>query len=311
MSSYKFYRFLGRFISINKYRKIIDFFRFYIFGIYNKTDEHHIFLSGAGIAYSLIISLIPFVVLAFSVLGNIIDASTIEAQVTSVLNSIIPYPAYAKYLSGFILKRVPEVMQYKTVGTYVGVFGLLFTSTWIFSSLRTILNKIFNVVDQKNAFIAMLRDFGMVILLLFFILLSTFVLPALKFVVDAADKIELLQVFRLSDMMDSVFAIMSVVVMFIMFWVFFTLIPYAKLGKRVPIVAAFWSTFLWEVARNLFGYYVANFLAITNMYGAFLFIAVLAFWIFYSSCVFILGAIIGQLYRERRDAKEIIKKIKV
>jgi membrane protein len=57
---------------------------------------------------------------------------------------------------------------------------------------------------------------------------------------------------------------------------------------------------LWEVARSIFGYYVTNFLVLNKVYGAFVLIIVVMFWIFYSSILFIIGAEIGQLFRERR-----------
>ena len=72
------------------------------------------------------------------------------------------------------------------------------------------------------------------------------------------------------------------------------------MGKTVPLVSAFWATVLWELARKVFGYYVSNFLSVNKIYGAFILIAVILFWLFYSSCLFIVGAEIGQLYRERR-----------
>jgi membrane protein len=81
------------------------------------------------------------------------------------------------------------------------------------------------------------------------------------------------------------------------------LIPYAKLGKRIPLVSAFWATTLWEIARRLFGYYVYDFLSQNKVYGPFIIIVVILFWLFYSSCLFILAAEIGQLYRERLHKK--------
>ena len=59
-----------------------------------------------------------------------------------------------------------------------------------------------------------------------------------------------------------------------------------------------------EIARWVFGYYVSNFLSTNKIYGAFILFAVILFWLFYASCLFIVGAEIGQLYRERRDERE-------
>lgn len=288
----------------SNFRKFKDFISHYIGGVYHRMDENHLFLAGAGIAYSLLVSIIPLILIIFSVLGNLISFNTIEQQLYRLTDMIIPYPEYADYTKQVILRRLPEFIEYKTLAGYLGGLGLLFTSSWLFSSMRTVLNNIFGVTEKKHFFIAMLRDFGMVLLLIFFILLSTFILPTLNILIDFADKIEVLKIFQISGFEDSLFSVISVFIIFSLFALFYYLIPYEKLGKRIPLVAAFWATFLWEVARSIFGYYVTNFLALNKIYGAFLLMVVVAFWIFYSSVLFVLGAEIGQLYRERKESKE-------
>ncbi|MCK5086490.1 MAG: YihY/virulence factor BrkB family protein [Melioribacteraceae bacterium] len=303
MSRFKIYRFITKYISLSTLRKVLEFFKHYFGGLFYRTEENHLFLSAAGIAYSLILSMIPMVLLAFSVLGNIIDVVTIEEHVNTAIENIIPYHDSADYFKRFILSRIPEVVAYKTIAGYLGSFGLLFTSTWLFSSMRTILNKIFKVTEKKSPFIGMIRDFGMVILVLFFILISTYILPTINFIFSLTDKIAFLEPIKPSIFLDNILSWLSVVIMFITFFLFYLLIPYEKLNYRVPLVSAFWATLLWELARSLFGYYVVNFLALNNLYGAFLFISVVMFWIFYASIVFLIAAEIGQLYRERRYEK--------
>jgi len=300
MIKFKIFKFIGQYISLARLRKVMEFFKFYFGGLLNRLDEHHVFLSGGGIAFSLLLSVIPFILIIFSVLGNIIDVTTVEDQVNTLIDALIPYTEASSYTKQFILSRIPEVIQYKTLAGYIGVFGLLFTSTWIFSSMRTILNKIFGVTDDKNALIALLRDFGMVLMLLIFVLLLTFILPMLNILIGAADKIKLLEPFQISDFSDLLLSVISLSLIYLLFFVSYYFIPYEKLGKRVPAVAAFWATLLWEMMRNIFGYYVYHFLSVNKVYGAFVLMAVVIFWIFYSSVLFIIGAEIGQLYRERK-----------
>ncbi|MFC2133481.1 YihY/virulence factor BrkB family protein [Bacteroidota bacterium] len=300
MSKFKLFRLIGKYLSLSALRKFFEFNRFYISGLLHRLDEHHVFLSGGGIAFSLLISVIPFVLIIFAVLGNIIDVSTVEAQVNTLIDTIIPYPEAAAYTKRFILSRIPEVIEYKTLAGYLGAFGLFFTSTWLFSSMRTILNRIFGVTKERNAFIGLLRDFGMVLLLLVFVSLLTFILPIINIIVNAADRIQLLEPFRISQLSDTLFSIISVGLIFALFLVSYYFIPYEKLGRRVPAVSALWATILWELMRNLFGYYVSDFLSVNKVYEAFLLIVIVIFWIFYSSVLFVIGAEIGQLYRERR-----------
>lgn len=284
-------------------KKVLEFLKHYVLGLFKKIDDHNLFLSGAGIAFSLFLGMIPFILLIFSLLGNIFDAETLQAQIFQIVETIIPYPVYADYVKQVIRTRLPEVIVYKTAAGYIGVFGLLFTSTWIFSSMRTILNQIFHTHIQKSAFIGLLRDIGMVILLVFFITLSTFVLPAMNILIKIADDYTLLGSLNISTLWDTIFWISSLLILFVMFFALYYLIPYAQLPKRVALIGAFWTTFLWEIARSIFGYYVRGFLSTSALYGAFILIVVILLWVFYSSCIFIIGVEIGQLYRERLQAK--------
>lgn len=299
---YKIFRFLGGYFSIESIRRFLGFMDHYFLGLFRRLDEHHLFLGAAGIAFSLLISIIPIILLTFSILGHIISPDSVEQQITTLIQTIIPYPEAAAYTKEFILKRIPGVVEYKTVTAYLGSFGLLFTATWLFSSIRTVLNRIYGVTKHKSALIGLLRDFGMVLLLIFLVLISNFILPTLNFLIRLADQIDILTIFKLNEFQDVILTVFSVLIVFFLFFVFYYLIPYENLGKRVPLLSAFWATVLWKVAAVVFGYYVSHFLTISKIYGAFILLAVLAFWLFYSSILFVVGAEIGQLYRERNKS---------
>ena len=77
----------------------------------------------------------------------------------------------------------------------------------------------------------------------------------------------------------------------------------SQLGKKVAAVSALWTTVFWEIARSIFGYYVYHILGTSPIYGAFVLIIAILLWVYYSACLFIVGAEVGQLYRERIDQK--------
>ncbi len=303
MSRFKFIRWITSHIPAHAYGKFVDFSRHYFGKIFKRMDEHHIFLSGGGIAFSLLLSFIPFILVILSLVGNIFEQAVIESALKQIIDTIIPYKDTSDFVKRAVLSRLPEVIEYKTLAGYIGFIGLIFTSTWLFSSMRTILNRIFSVSEEKSALIGFLRDVGMVLLLVLFVVLSTFILPAFNVLIDSAEKVEILQAFRFTEIVDWLIKLFSLLLMFFMFFMFYYIIPYERLGKKVPLVAAFWTTILWEAARWIFGYYIKHFLSTNKIYGAFIFIVVVLFWIFYSSCLFIIGAEIGQLYRERLESK--------
>lgn len=296
---------IKKYLTLHTFIRIFEEVKYYAIGLYNRMDHHHLFLSGGGIAFSLFASIIPLTLIMFSILGNLLDSATVEEQLTTILNTIIPYPEYAKKMHAIIMSRVPEVIEYKTLAGYIGAGGLIFISSGLFSSLRTILNSIFHFTEDKHLLIGKLRDLGMVLLLIVFLLLSMLVFPAINILSSFALESEILRFFQLTPLVDWLLSIGSLLIILLMFYVFYKLIPYAKLGKRVPFVAALTATIFWEIARQLFGYYITNIATLDRIYGTYALIVIVAFWIYYSSILFLIGAEIGQLYRERRSEKEL------
>ncbi len=305
MNKSSLFRLIGKYFSFKQYRKVLEFFNHYIIGLLKRIDQHHIFLSGGGVAFSLILSTIPILLLVFALLGNIIDHVAIEENLTKLIDTIIPYDEYAKFTTSAIMRRVPGVFQYSAVAFYLGLIGLFFTSTWLFSSMRTILNSIFGCHEEKGIIIGLIRDFGMVLLLIVLVLISTFILPTINFFIKATENLEILKEFRVDSLVHYLVSFGSIIVVLLFFFLFYSIIPYAKLNKKVTFVGAFWATILWELARIGFAYYTQTFLQSNQFYEAFLLIIVLLFWLFYASILFIIGAEIAQLYRERLEKKEL------
>ncbi len=286
--------------------KLKEFFNsigYYISGIYNKIEEHNIFLAGAGIAYSLFLSLIPLILFIFSLLGNIFEPDRLQTILNQIIEIMIPYPTYSDYVKSVIKARLPQAIVYKNIAGYIGIVGLLLTSTWIFSSMRTILNQIYNTKINKNAFVGLLRDVGMVLLLVIFISLSLLIFPVINLFFEIAQNSSLLALAKFTQVWNTIVWLISLIVMLILFFILYYLIPYEKLPKKVSAISAISTTILWELARKFFGYYIQNFLSVNPFYGAFILIIVILFWVFYSSCIFIVGAEIGQLYREKLNLR--------
>lgn len=283
--------------------KVKDFVRYYIGGLYKRVDEHHIFLFGGGLAFSLFLCIIPFILIIFSILGNILEAESVENQINTFINTIIPYKEYANYAEKIISHRIAEFIKYKTIAGLVGGFGLFFAASGLFSSMRTILNRIFRTVEDKNVVVGKLRDFGMVLFVIVSILLSTIIIPAIDIIKNVVDKWAIINFFQLSSFQHTFITIISLVIIFITFYIFYSFIPYAKLGRKIPALSALWATIFWEIARRIFGYYLYNFATLDRIYGTYALVIVVAFWIYYSSVLFIFGAEIGQLYRERKVLK--------
>jgi len=150
-----------------------SFLRYYVGGLYHRTDENHVFLSAAGLAFSLFVCIVPFVLIVFAVLVHVLQAlppDSLEQEINAYIDRFIPYEQYASFAKEIIFSRLDrflaELGGYKRIAVYVGVIGLLFAASGLFSSMRTILNRVYRVATGKHVVIAKLRDFGMILLVL-------------------------------------------------------------------------------------------------------------------------------------------------
>lgn len=279
--------------------KLFDFFRHYIGGLYTRVGEDHIFLFGGGLAFSIIICIVPFVLIIIYLLGILLESSSVSYQIDLLVDTLIPYLEYSSYVKEIIHSRADEVIAYKNIAGFIGAIGLLFAASGLFSSMRTGLSVILKVPDRGPSYVGKLKDLGMVLLVVIFFLLSTAVLPVFEIIKDSAENVKFFKSFELSGIEGKLFFIMSLLTIFILFHTLYSLIPHRKPAWRISVVGAFWAAVLWAVAKEIFGYYVTNVASIKRIYGTYVLFAVVTFWIYYTSIIFLIGAEIAQLYKER------------
>jgi membrane protein len=281
-----------------------EFFHYYFGSLFLKFDTDHIFLSAGGLAFSLFICMIPLVLIIFSVLGNILDSSNMQAQINNLIDSVIPYSQYSAYAKKILFSRIDEVVEYKTAAGIIGIFGMLFAASSLFSAMRTVLNKIYGIYVDVNFFLAKLWDFALVFLVILLFFMITILMPIFEVLRKAALNIQYLKFLQAPIFEHFLFSIISLSAIFILFIVLYVTVPRKKLGKKAILWSAFWSAILWEAAKQAFGYYIYNFANYGKIYGTYALVVVIAFWIYYSAIVFIIGAEIGWLYYLRHTPVE-------
>jgi len=288
------------FIYKPSYKKTKSFIKHYIGGLIKRTDEHHAFLLAGGLAFSLFVCIIPFLLIMFYILGNFLNSHNVQTQVNIAISTIIPYEQYSDYVKDIIFNRIDEVIKYKNIAGIIGGFGLLFAASGLFSSMRTILNRVFGIEANIHFLIGKLRDFALVFLVILIFFVTTLLSPILDLFIQAAQEMQSLSFFRSPIFEHFLLSAISFVLIFIVFLVLYSTVPVRKLGKNSTLISTIWAAILWEIAKQGFGFYIHHFTTFGKIYGTYALVVVVAFWIYYSSIVFIIGAEIGRLYSERK-----------
>lgn len=282
-----------------------DFVAHYLGGLYRNVDRHHTFLMAGGLAFSLFTCIIPLILIIFSVLGVVLEKPFITQKIDEFIDRVIPYEQYADYVKEMVFSRVTEFRLYKSIAGVIGLVGLLFASSGLFSSMRTILNTIYRAGSNGTVLTGKARDFGLILLVLMYVVLSTTILPTVDIILQFAGQFEFLSVLDFRLLEDIAVKAVSFLVIFGAYLIMYFAVPQTKLPKRVVLISALSAAVLWEIAKQLFSLYLANVVSIRKIYGTYALLVVTAFWIYYSSIVFIIGAEIGQLSRERKRIKRL------
>ena len=284
----------------------VGFVKHYFGGLYDRTDRHHLFLFSGGLAFSLFVCIIPMTLIIFWLLGKFLNSVEVEMQINTLIDTVIPYSEYANFAKAVIFDRVEEVVEYRNIAGWIGIIGLFFAASGFASSLRTVLNRVYGREIDINMFLGKLRDFLVIIITVLVFLVLILILPMLDFFVSFAQSTPYLQIFN-QPIFERVFtASFSFFLMFLIFAALYKFMPVVKIHKRSVAIGAMWASIFWVTAKVLFGIYLSNFTTFSRIYGAYALGIVVAFWIYYSSAVFILGAEIAKLFDERLN--ERIKK---
>src|SRR5512135_1807903 len=114
------------------------------------NDDNGFFLS-SGIAFNILINLIPFIMLLLALVGTYLYNDQ------EVLNHIRAYLRdVAPALDPKIMGNLIDLVQKRRIVGILGFVGLLWFSTWVFGSLRIPLNIVFRVEKGQG----MLRRIG-------------------------------------------------------------------------------------------------------------------------------------------------------
>jgi membrane protein len=84
-----------------------------------------------------------------------------------------------------------------------------------------------------------------------------------------------------------------------MCFLIYKIIPNRKIQFKTALQAALFTSLLWEVAKQLFGWYVLHLGRFSMVYGSLSTLAIFFFWIYYSSVILLMGGEVAFLLEKR------------
>ncbi len=253
------------------------------------------FLLSSGLAFTFLVGLIPLLLLLLFLAGTYLYS---DRQVLSHIRHYLENVAPS--LDPRVTKNLLRVIRDRKIVGVLGVGGLFWTSIWVFSTLRTALNIIFQVKKGQG----IIRGIATDLLMIFLVGSLHLTSMTLASVMVYLKRYRFSFRFPLELGVLVGFSLKYVIPFLLSFWMFFLIykiIPNKKITSTTALQAALFTSLLWEVAKHLFGWYVLSLGGFTMVYGSLSTLAVFVLWTYYSSTILLMGGEVAY-YLERGRA---------
>lgn len=241
---------------------------------------HHdkITVSAGHLAYVSLLSLVPFIVVFFSVLSAFPAFSEVREQLEQfVFNNFIP-------TSGEVLqKHMTEFVDNASKMSAISILFLVAVALALISNVDKTLNRIWQTKSERPI-IYTFSVYWMVLTLAplligVSVLMTTYLVGLANFAEEYTPGISTL-LLKIVPFATSVIA----------FFILYMVVPNKRINPKHAIAGAVLASSLFELSKKLFAMYVENFPSYQVIYGAIAVIPILFVWVYLSWILVLVGA---------------------
>lgn len=272
-------------------RRIIEHLRLLWKALANFYRDNGFFLS-AGIAFNILIDLIPFMMLLLSLLGSYLYRDEdVLSHIRRYLWNVAPG------LDPKLTQTLFQVIQARKIVGIFGFAGLLWVSTWVFGSLRVALNIVFRVQKGRGV----VRGIGIDILMILAVGCLMLLSMALTSFVTIVQGYETHFPVAIGPALRWVLKyLVPLFLAYCMFFLIYYILPNRKVHSKPAMLSALFAGILWELMKQVFGWYVAHLTRLPIIYGSLSAVVAFFFWVYYSAAILLLGGELAFLLEARR-----------
>jgi membrane protein len=186
-----------------------------------------------------------------------------------------------------ITKQLGKLIAFKGIGAFsIILYGVL--SLPLFSSIENAMHIIFKVEKKRTFFWSLLISLLILTLIIFMLSISfavTFLIHPLKAYKSSflELRIGLITGFLLRYLVPFIMILFTTMMVYLFF-------PKTKVKVKHALVGAFFTTIFLEIAKHFFTWYVGTVVQFGTIYGSLSAFVVFLLWVFYSSCILLIGA---------------------
>lgn len=284
---------------------------YYVGGLYREINDKTVFLFGQAIAFKVLVTIVPIIILMTGLLGGVLRQPEPFAAASGFIRSFLP-----PYQSEQLISFLGEFQRASGALTIIGAVGLVMSAFTLVTTVRVAVSRAFEQEwnEERSLFGGYAFDLRMVGQVgLFFLLTIGF--SVLTQAINAQGQ-EVISWLGLEQSVRQgwrgAFNMLTLVVPFLittaMFFQLFYFIPLPHPPRISAGIGAALTALLWEAAKYGFTLYASHagqfsryesgdgMAAIGNSFGL---IIAFVFWAYFSGVVLMVGAIVAALHEQR------------
>jgi membrane protein len=252
-------------------QSFVDFFR-----------DGGIMLAGS-LSYFFMMTIVPFCLFLIAIIGHILGVR--DDILKFLLGKLV---GFFPQVTSEITDELKRIISFKKV---LGSFSLVlygFLSLQLFMSLQNAVSVIFKIKTRRPFLLSLLMA----------LLIVSFIMILLLVSFGASSLIAMLRILRNAFPDIQVSAIVRFLITYFVPFVLvliaasglYKLLPHRRINIRHALAGALFTTLFLEIAKHLFTFYVSDVVRFGTLYGPLSAFIMFLLWIFYSWCIFLIGA---------------------
>jgi membrane protein len=265
-------------------------------------DDDVMFLA-SGVSFNLLLAVVPFVLLLVSVsvllLGNTPDGAADAA--VGFLDRLLPAKDWSE--GDHVRGTIREMARVSGSVTLYSAIGFIWFSTRVFSSMRSVFVKTFDVERERGIVHGKLFDIACALVAAIAITaygsLSAYMLAATTRGVGVLAQLGVRE--SVMGPLEYAFGrLIAFLLVVLLCYAAYRVIPNRPIPARTAWIGSLTTSVLFEIARTGFGFYVRT-LSPSSLYtGTIATLVVVTLWTYYASLIFIIGAEVAHVMEQRR-----------
>lgn len=241
-------------------------------------------------AYYVFLSIFPLLLALIAIFGFLVGTQRAEEQVLNFLNQVLPVS------QDLIAQNVDAAIEARGFIGLASIVILMWSATGILSALTAALNLAWGVREGRPFFWQKLFELAIIVALAALLALSLVGAFLFQILRQIGQQIPGLQIDAFAPVLTILTTVLSFAFTYAMFLIVYKALPNANVRLSDIWLPALIPALAFDLAKNLFGWYIATFTDYRLVFGSLGAVIAFLFWAYLSALILLFGAELAGQY---------------